>query len=88
VAVLFIVIALLLPFLAWCVYLLFCAWLVEYTGKAEDLKHAATAARAFPFRPLRKLSEVIPRTNRPRNRSPALTVVPPSESDQSPKWPA
>jgi hypothetical protein len=32
---------------AWLAYLSFCRWLVGQTRNAEDLKHAATAARAF-----------------------------------------
>jgi hypothetical protein len=39
------------PFLAWCAYLGFCAWLVRYVGKSEALRDAAVAALAFPFRP-------------------------------------
>jgi hypothetical protein len=37
--------------LAWCVYP-FCWRIVSRRGgKPDDLKHAAIAARAFPFRP-------------------------------------
>ena len=35
------------PLAAWLAYLLFCRWLVKQTHNAEDLKHAANAARAF-----------------------------------------
>ena len=47
------VIAVLSPFLAWCVYWCFCAWLVNQTKDPKALDHAATAAKAFSFRPLR-----------------------------------
>jgi hypothetical protein len=32
---------------AWWSFLSFCRWLVSKTNNAEDLRHAATAARAF-----------------------------------------
>jgi hypothetical protein len=51
------VILVLVPFLAWCAYLIFCRWLVKFTGDPDDLRHAATAARAFPFKPVAWLGE-------------------------------
>jgi nitrogen fixation-related uncharacterized protein len=42
--------------LAWCVYLFFC-WKIVKNGKADDLRHAAVAARAFPFRPVAWLGD-------------------------------
>lgn len=44
--------------LAWCAYLFFCWKIVNRNGgKPDDLKHAAIAARAFPFRPVAWLGD-------------------------------
>jgi hypothetical protein len=35
------------PLAGWIAYLRFCRWLIKQTNQAEDLKHAATVARAY-----------------------------------------
>jgi hypothetical protein len=42
----------LVQFLPWCAYLVFCAWLVKRTDDPKALDHAASAAKAYPLRPL------------------------------------
>jgi hypothetical protein len=39
-------------FLPWCACLVFCAWLVKRTDDPKALDHAASAAKAYPLRPL------------------------------------
>jgi hypothetical protein len=52
------VILALVPLAAWCAYLIFCWKIVNRTGgKPDDLKHAAIAARAFPFKPVAWLGQ-------------------------------
>jgi hypothetical protein len=53
------------PLAAWLAYLDFCRWLVSRTNKAEDLRYAAAAARAFgeahPGQPGQRLATPRPR---------------------------
>jgi hypothetical protein len=42
----------LVQFLPWCAYLVFFAWLVKRTDDPKALDHAASAAKAYPLRPL------------------------------------
>jgi hypothetical protein len=42
----------LVQFLPWCAYLVFCAWLVKRTDDPKALDHADSAAKAYPLRPL------------------------------------
>jgi hypothetical protein len=42
----------LVQFLPWCAYLVFCAWLVKRTDDPKALDHAASAAKAYPLMPL------------------------------------
>jgi hypothetical protein len=47
-AILFVLgVIMLTPLAAWVAYLVFCRWLVKETHNAEDLRHAANAAKAF-----------------------------------------
>ena len=41
----------------WISYLIFCAWLVKYTGEPKSLRHVASAVRAFPVRINKKLPQ-------------------------------
>jgi hypothetical protein len=74
--------------LAWFGFLYAGCWIVHKTEDAKSLKHLATAAKAFPFRPRQLASGPDPGSKPPPELNPKLTVVPPSESDQSPKRPA
>ena len=58
--------------LAWFGYLIFCGWLVKLTKQPDALRHAATAARAFPFKSMSWLGDLIARltSRKPPPRDP------------------
>jgi hypothetical protein len=73
--------------LGWYGYLYAGCWIVNKTSKAESLEYLGMAAKAFPFRPRQLPRDIQPGSSQSQ-KSPKLTAVPPSESDQSPKRPA